>query len=64
MSTVLLAVIAVILCILFRILNVNSQPQKPVIYGKDRNFIENILFISPFLKEPWVCLLLFLLGKS
>lgn len=52
MSTVLLAVVAVILCILFRILNVNSQPQKPVIFGRDRSFIENILFISPFLSEP------------
>lgn len=52
MSTVLLAVVAVILCVLFRILNVNSQPQKPVIYGKDIGFIENILFISPFLSEP------------
>ncbi|XP_050675606.1 abhydrolase domain-containing protein 2 isoform X2 [Leptidea sinapis] len=54
MSTVLLAVIAVILCILFRILNVNSQPHKPVIYGRDKNFIENILFIAPFLNEPYM----------
>ncbi|KAI8427599.1 hypothetical protein MSG28_002092 [Choristoneura fumiferana] len=54
MSTVLLAVVAVILCVLFRILNVNSQPQKPVIYGRDRNFIENILFVSPFLHEPYI----------
>lgn len=52
MSTVLLAVVAVILCVLFRILNVNSQPHKPIIYGRDRNFIENILFIAPFLCEP------------
>ncbi|XP_034825503.1 abhydrolase domain-containing protein 2 [Maniola hyperantus] len=54
MSTVLLAVVAVILCVLFRILNVNSQPHKPVIYGRDRNFIENILFIAPFLNEPYI----------
>nr|XP_032529566.1 abhydrolase domain-containing protein 2 [Danaus plexippus plexippus] len=54
MSTVLLAVIAVILCVLFRILNVNSQPHKPVIYGRDRNFIENILFVAPFLSEPYI----------
>lgn len=54
MSTVLLAVIAVILCILFRILNVNSQAQKPQIFGKDKNFIESILFISPFLNDPYV----------
>ncbi|XP_062524087.1 abhydrolase domain-containing protein 2 isoform X2 [Bombyx mori] len=53
MSPVLLAVVAVILCILFRILNVNSQPQNPVIYGRDRSFIENILFVSPFLNEAY-----------
>ncbi|XP_045511646.1 abhydrolase domain-containing protein 2 [Colias croceus] len=54
MSTVLLAVVAVILCVLFRILNVNSQPHKPLIYGRDKNFIENILFIAPFLNEPYI----------
>ena len=54
MSTALLAAVAVILCILFRILNVNSQPQKPVLYCKDLNFLETILKIAPLLHEPYV----------
>ncbi|XP_046403066.1 abhydrolase domain-containing protein 2 [Ischnura elegans] len=53
MSTALLAVIAVILCILFRILNVNSQPLKPSVYCKDLNFLETILKIAPILQEPY-----------
>ena len=54
MSTALLAAVAVILCILFRILNVNSQPQKPALYCKDLNFLETILKIAPLLHEPYV----------
>ncbi|XP_049817466.1 abhydrolase domain-containing protein 2 [Aethina tumida] len=54
MSTALLAVFAVILCILFRILNVNSQPQKPSILCADNKFLDNILKISPLLDEPYM----------
>lgn len=54
MSTALLAVIAVILCVLFRILNVNSQPCKPSVYCKDLNFLETILKIAPVLQEPYI----------
>ncbi|KAH0817883.1 hypothetical protein GEV33_004908 [Tenebrio molitor] len=52
MSTALLAAIAVILCILFRILNVNSQPQKPSIWCGDHKFLDTILKISPLIQEP------------
>ena len=54
MSTALLAAVAVILCILFRILNVNSQPQKPALYCKDLSFLDTILKIAPLLQEPYV----------
>ncbi|XP_071441660.1 abhydrolase domain-containing protein 2 [Hetaerina americana] len=54
MSTALLAVIAVILCVLFRILNVNSQPLKPSVYCKDLNFLDTILKIAPVLQEPYI----------
>jgi abhydrolase domain-containing protein 2 len=54
MSTALLAAIAVILCILFRILNVNSQPQKPSIWCGDHKFLDTILKISPLIQEPYV----------
>lgn len=52
MSTAILAAIAVILCILFRILNVNSQPQIPNIWCRDASFLEMVLKISPMVREP------------
>nr|CAD7392066.1 unnamed protein product [Timema cristinae] len=54
MSTALLAAIAVILCILFRILNVNSQAQKPTLYCKDLSFLDTILKIAPLLQEQYI----------
>lgn len=54
MSTALLAAVAVILCILFRILNVNSQAYKPTLHCKDKNFLETILKIAPLLQEPYM----------
>lgn len=55
MSTALLAVVAVILCILFRVFNVNSQPQRPSIWCSDQHFLDIILKISsPILKEPYI----------
>lgn len=53
MSTALLAVFAVILCILFRILNVNSAPQKPLIVCQDQSFLTTILKIAPVITEPY-----------
>lgn len=52
MSTAVLAVVAVILCILFRILNVSSQPQKPSIWCSDNEFLDMVLKIAPLLQEP------------
>ncbi|KAF5301125.1 hypothetical protein FQR65_LT08955 [Abscondita terminalis] len=55
MSTALLAVVAVILCILFRVFNVNSQPQRPSIWCSDQHFLDIILKISsPILNEPYI----------
>ncbi|KAK9295294.1 hypothetical protein QLX08_010334 [Tetragonisca angustula] len=53
MSTALLAVFAVILCILFRILNVNSASQKPLIVCQDQSFLTTILKIAPVITEPY-----------
>lgn len=53
MSTALLAVFAVILCILFRILNVNSSAQKPLLYCQDQAFLSTVLKIAPVITEPY-----------
>ncbi|XP_058798441.1 abhydrolase domain-containing protein 2 [Phymastichus coffea] len=53
MSTALLAIFAVILIILFRILNVNSAPQKPQLICKDQAFLSTILKIAPVISEPY-----------
>ncbi|XP_020279159.1 abhydrolase domain-containing protein 2 [Pseudomyrmex gracilis] len=53
MSTALLAVVAVILCILFRILNVNSAPQKPLLICQDQAFLSTVLKIAPVIAEPY-----------
>lgn len=52
MSTAFLTAIAVILCILFRILNVNSQPLKPSVWCLDQQFLDCLYKIAPVLKEP------------
>lgn len=53
MSTALLAVFAVILCILFRILNVNSAAQKPALICQDQTFLTTVLKIAPVITEPY-----------
>ncbi|XP_043288096.1 abhydrolase domain-containing protein 2 [Venturia canescens] len=53
MSTALLAVFAVVLIILFRILNVNSSALKPVLYCQDNAFVSTILKIAPVIAEPY-----------
>lgn len=52
MSTAVLAAIAVILCVLFRLLNVNSQPQRPNVFCGDAGFLDAVLKISPMVREP------------
>lgn len=53
MSTAFLAIVALFLCILFRLLNVNSQPLKPKIYSvADSSFLDCVYKIAPILREP------------
>jgi len=52
MSTAFLTAIAVILCILFRLLNVNSQPLKPSLWCLDETFLDCIYKIAPILRDP------------
>ncbi|XP_055386134.1 abhydrolase domain-containing protein 2 [Condylostylus longicornis] len=54
MSTAFLTAIAVILCILFRILNVNSQPLKPNVWCVNESLLDCLYKIAPILKEPYV----------
>ncbi|XP_059618666.1 abhydrolase domain-containing protein 2 [Phlebotomus argentipes] len=54
MSPAFLTAIAVILCILFRLLNVNSQPAKPHVWCVDGTFMDTIYKIAPLLRDPYV----------
>ncbi|XP_017768841.1 PREDICTED: abhydrolase domain-containing protein 2 [Nicrophorus vespilloides] len=54
MSTALLAVIAVIICVLFRMLNVHSQPQLPFVCCADRSLLETVQKIAPLITEPYI----------
>jgi len=49
-----LALVAVILCILFKILNVNNSPEKSIFYCANQNFLEEFLKRAPALAEPYV----------
>ena len=51
MSTAILALVAVIIIILFRFLNVTSTPAIPKLYGKDANFIQAVYKACPTLFE-------------
>jgi len=53
MSTAFLAFVALILIFLFRILNVISTPQKPIIYSKDANFFTALMKMAPLLEIPY-----------
>lgn len=52
MSTAFLTAVAVILCVLFRLLNVNSTPLKPQLWCTDVSFMDCIFKIAPMLREP------------
>uniref|UniRef100_A0A1B6L2E9 AB hydrolase-1 domain-containing protein n=1 Tax=Graphocephala atropunctata TaxID=36148 RepID=A0A1B6L2E9_9HEMI len=54
MSTAVLAFVALFLIFLFRILNVNSAPQKPILFCKDENFLAVILKMVPILENPYI----------
>jgi hypothetical protein len=48
----LLALVAVILCILIKALNVNSSPAKSIFFCANAKFLEDIIKNSPSLAEP------------
>jgi len=49
-----LVIVAVILCILFKILNVNNSPEKSIFYCKNQKFLEEFLKRAPELELPYV----------
>lgn len=49
-----LAAIAVLLCLIFKLLNLTSQPQVPKIFSKDKNFVANLLKACPLLVQPYI----------
>ncbi|CAH1731804.1 abhydrolase domain-containing protein 2 [Aphis gossypii] len=54
MSVAVLTAIAVFIIVVFRILNVSSQPQKPSFYCRDKQFLNRVLKFAPQLEEPYV----------
>ncbi|XP_032309225.1 abhydrolase domain-containing protein 2 [Drosophila ananassae] len=54
MSPAFLTLIAVFVCILFRILNVHSQPLKPSVWCLDPQFLDCLYKIAPVLREPYI----------
>ena len=49
-----LVIVAVILYILFKILNVNNSPEKSIFYCSNQNFLDEFLKRAPELAEPYV----------
>ena len=52
MSFPVLILVAVILCFLFKVLNVNNLPAKSVFYCCNADFLDQILKHAPMLSEP------------
>jgi len=53
MSFPVLILVAVILCFLFKVLNVNNLPAKSVFYCCNADFLDQILKHAPILSEPY-----------
>ena len=51
MSYVLI-VVAVILCLLFKLLNVNNSPERSLFYCKNAALLDHVLKHAPMLAEP------------
>lgn len=47
-----LALVAVILCFLIKVLNVNSSPAKSLFFCANAKFLEEVLKSAPQLAEP------------
>ena len=45
-------IVAVVLCFLFKVLNVNNSPAKSLFYSANAKFLEQILQRAPSLNEP------------
>ena len=45
-------IVAVVLCFLFKVLNVNNSPAKSLFYSANAKFLEQILQNAPSLNEP------------
>ncbi|XP_060844311.1 abhydrolase domain-containing protein 2 [Rhopalosiphum padi] len=54
MSVAVLTAIAVFIIVVFRMLNVSSQPQKPSFFCRDKQFLNRVLKFAPQLDEPYV----------
>jgi len=54
MSFPVLILVAVILCFLFKVLNVNNLPAKSVFYCCNADFLDQILKHAPMLSEPYI----------
>ena len=46
--------VAVILCILFKILNVNNSPEKSLFYCSNQSFLDQFLKKAPDLAKPYI----------
>ena len=49
-----LVLVAICLCILFKILNVNNSPEKSMFYCSNQKFLEEFLKKAPELAEPYI----------
>jgi len=49
-----LVLVAICLCILFKILNVNNSPEKSIFYCSNQKFLEEFLKRAPELAEPYI----------
>ena len=49
-----LVLVAICLCILFKILNVNNSPEKSLFYCSNQKFLEEFLKKAPELAEPYI----------
>ena len=47
-----IVVVALILCILFKVLNVNNSPERSLFYCANAKLLEQILKSAPQLAEP------------
>merc|ERR1719427_1898400 len=49
-----LVLVAIALCFLFKILNVNNSPEKSIFYCSNQKFLEEFLKRAPELAEPYI----------